>query len=213
MTSTFDDGDVVERRSARLGALLAASDEAPRHIAFPAARVARAARRGVLVRRLAMAAAVALLLAGTLGVPQVRAWVVGSAKALWSHVKRTGTVPVRTAPATAPADSALLGAVTIPVSDAFAIRVMARQAEGTLLVELTSDSVATASVNGASNTAELVVLPGELRIVNDRASQAGYRIRVPERVSRLTVQVGGRPVQVLRPGTADRWTIDVGVPK
>lgn len=208
MTSTFDDAATVERRSARLKVLLTATDEPARVVKFPADQIARAVRRRVLVRRLGMAAAVALLLVGV-GVPPVRAWIVSSARAIWNSV--------RPAPAPAPApvtpaepDAALLGAVTIPVSDVFALRVTSRQTAGAVIIETTSDTVATASVRAAGSAGELVVLPDGLRIVNEPASTANYLVRVPGSVSRITVQVGGAAPRVLKPGPGTRWTVDLG---
>ena len=207
MTSTFDDSATVERRSARLRVLLTATDEPARVVKFPAERVARAERQRVLVRRLGMAAAVALLLVGV-GVPPVRAWIVSSARAIWNSVRPVPAPPAPVRPAEPGA--ALLGAVTIPVSDVFALRVTSRQLAGSVIIETTSDTVATASVRAADKAGELVVLPDGLRIVTEPASTANYLVRVPAGVSRITVQVGNAAPRVLKPGAGTRWTVDLG---
>jgi len=208
MTSTFDDADIVARRSERFTALLAATDEAPRRVAFPSQRVAQATQRGRRVRRLAAAAAVTLVLAGTVGVPPVRAWIVSNAKALWSRISPSPAPVIPVAPAIAVRDTALVGAVSMAAGDLFAVQLASRQAAGTLVIERTDDTLASAAIVGSSN-AELVVLPGGLRIVNAPDATSGYLVRVPRRVSRLTVTIARSPITRVNAGSMDRWTIDL----
>ena len=210
MSSTFDDAAVVARRSARLGALLAATDEAPRRVAFPAEQVARAQARGVMVRRLRIAAVAALFLAAV-GVPPVRAWIVDSARAFWvalGHPMRTEAVTPSVP--SGPPNAAAVGAVSIPVGESFVLRIATRQASGTLTIQVVADSLASATVMGERDAAELVIMPDGLRFVNQPASTAGYVLKVPASVTKLTVQIGREAPRTLRPSADQHWTIDLG---
>lgn len=207
-----DDTNLVNRRAAALSALLAASDAAPRPVAFPADRVARAARHGVQVRRLRIAAATALLLAGA-GVPPVRAWIVDSVRSIWSRVAGAARPVARPDTAVAPAapGAGTMGSVTIPVGDAFTLRVASRQAAGAITIETFEGPSASATVTGERDAAELVVLPDGLRIVNARGGSAGYLLRVPASIGRVTLLIGRETPRVFRPDSAgQRWVVELG---
>jgi len=208
--TAFDDADLVDRRAARLSVRLAAADAPPRAIAFPAERVAAAARRPALVRW-RIAAALALLAAGALGVPPVRAWIAGTARALWSHV--SGRAPARDAAPARRAGAESAGTVTFAApADVFVLRVRARQAAGALMIETTGGSDATASPTGPVGGAELLVLPDGLRIANNPGDTVGYAVRLPGALARVIVQIAGEPPRLLRPsGPGQHWTFDLAV--
>jgi hypothetical protein len=97
-----------------------------------------------------------------------------------------------------------------PPAGRFVLRVAEHQAAGTLTVELTPDSTATASVTGAGEAADLLVLPDGLRIANRGASAAAYLVRLPARLNRIDVQIGRDALRVLRPdGATRRWVLDL----
>jgi hypothetical protein len=208
MTGTFDDA-TLNRRAAKLSALLAAADDRPPSAVFPAERIARAARRGVLVRRVRIAAAAALLLAG-LGVPPVRAWIVGSVRTIWTRVIGPRQPAPRPVPAPAPLPATTLGTVTVGASSGFTLRVATRQAAGDLTILVTDGASVSAAVEGRSDAAELTVFPDGIRIENERATFAGYELRVPLAVSRLVVQVGRESPRVLFPTrVGERWIVSL----
>ena len=198
------DDELVARRGEKLGALLRATDLPLPSIAYPAERIARAARRRTTVRWRA-AAAIAVLAVAAVGVPTVRAWIVRTARALWS-------VAAGPSHAVAPKLAASNGANSVtftPASGAFSLRVARPQAEGSLTVETVADSAAVASVTGGTG-AELLVLPDGLRIVNAAGASSSYVVRVPATVTRIVVTVGAAAPQVLTPsGSGQRWVVDL----
>jgi hypothetical protein len=202
---------VLARRVERLGRTLAAADPASRPIAFPAARIARAAQRRT-IRRWGIAAAITLLIAGAAGVPPVRAWIVGAARTLFSRTTR-GPAAVRPAAApaapVAPLDTA--GAVTFtPPDNVFVLRIAGRQAVGTVTIEAAERASASATVTGDRGSVELLVLPDGLRIVNAQGSRAGYVVRLPGALSRVVLQIGQEAPIVLVPvARAGRWVVDL----
>jgi hypothetical protein len=206
--TTFDDVEVVQRRAGRLSLLLARTDAPPRPLVLPVARIARAERR--LAVRWRIAAAVALLIAGAAGVPPVRAWIADTVRAAWRSVTGRHQAVVPPAPA---APTVTTGAVSFAAPDPLTIRIARRQtAGGTLTIERTDGLSVSAAVTGEANAAELVVGPEGLRIVNRRASTAGYVIRVPAGLSRIVVQVEQeRPRIFGSPAAGDRYVVDLGV--
>ena len=201
-----DQSDLATVRARRLSALLRATDPPLPALAFPAERIARAARRRTVLRWRA-AAAVALLAVAAVGVPPVRAWIVQAARALWAAARPTR--PAAKAPATGSPAGA--GAVTFsPGAGSFVVEVVRPQATGTLTVETTGRPVASAAVSGATGSAELVVLPHGLRIANDSAATASYVVRVPASLGRIAVGIGGAAVRTLVPaGPGERWVLDL----
>jgi anti-sigma factor RsiW len=183
----------LKARSARLSDRLTASD-----LPAPAPALRPARRRRVLADpRWRVAAALVLLLGGTLLVEPVRAWIVDAAGLLWAkatgHSRATPMVP---APAPAPAPGA--GSVTfVPAEPGFTVQVTRRQAEGSLTVETGAGPEASAAIAGGEGPAELVVMPDGLRIVNAAASTRSYHVRVPPSVSRVVIEVGGTVIRVV----------------
>jgi len=198
-----DEPELTDRRAARLGALLRAADPPVPAMAFPEARIARAARRRAVARWRA-AAAVALVAACALGVRPVRAWIVEAARTLWS-----AAAGGRRAAPRPPAAAGTAGRVTFtPTAGSFVVRVARPQDAGTLTVETTAGASASAEVSGG--TAELVVLPDGLAIVNDSGTTGSYVVRVPAAMGRIAVAVGAARPRVLGPaGPGGTWVLDL----
>ena len=200
-----DESDLLIRRARRLSALLREADHPVPQIAFPVERIARAARHRTIVRWRA-AAAIALFAVAVVGVHPVRAWILQAARVLWSAASGAPR------PA-APPVARVAGASTVtfsPPSAVFVLRVAQAQSGGTLTIETTSASSASASAGGGQGSAELVVLPDGLRIVNDPASAVSYVVRLPATVARIEVGVGAAAPQVLlSTGPGGRWVLDL----
>jgi hypothetical protein len=205
-----DDTDLVHRRAERFSALLRATDVPVPPIAYPAERIARAARRRDAVRWRA-AAAIVLVAAGAIGVRPVRAWIVQAAWTLWTTA--VGGAGTAAGAAASPAGSA--GTVSFtPAGGPFVVRVVRPQAGGTLTIETTPGAVASAAVTGGGGV-ELVVLPDGVRIVNDDTSSASFLVRVPARLASVEVSIGGGATRMfaIPAGGAGRWVVDLGVPR
>ncbi len=204
--------DLLRARSARLAELLAAADApAPAFAMRPGAPRRAAAIAGARWRA---AAALALLLGGALAVQPVRAWIVRSAGVLWAAAtgKASRPAPVTVVPAPAPRDSA--GAVAfVPNDPAFTVRVTGRQAGGTLTIEPGEGPEVIAAIAGGSGPAELLVLPDGLEIGTTASSTRSYRVRVPPGVARITVQVAGTTVRVIRAPFAGPAVLDLQRPR
>ncbi len=199
-----DENDLLNRRAQRLGALLRETDPPVPTMAFPAARIARAARRGPVVRW-RVAAAIALLAVASVGVRPVRAWIVQVARVLWAA---TAGAPRTADVHRAPADAGPSTVTFTPAAGSFILRVQASQTGGTLTVEATSGATASAAIAGGG--AELVVLPDGLRIVNDAASTASYTVHLPASLARIEVGVGRAATRVLVPtGPGTRWVLSL----
>ena len=202
-----DQSDLLDRRAQRLSALLRDTDPPVPPIAYPAERVARAARRRTTIRWRA-AAAVALLALAAAGVPPVRAWIVQVVRSVW-----TAAVGAPPAPAVRPAAATKgAGAVTFnPAAGPFTLVVARAQSAGTLTIEITGGVTAGARVEGSGTAAELGVLPNGLRIVNDSGATASYAVRLPPTLTRVEVGIGGAAPRVLGPATPGRrWVLDLG---
>ena len=191
-----DESERLDRRAARLSALLRAADPPVPTVAYPEARIARALRRRTVVRW-RVAAGIAALAACAVGVRPVRAWIVGAARALWGVAARPAARPPT------PAAIAGRGRVTFtPSGSSFVVRVLHPQAAGTLTIRTASGPAASAVVDGDA-AVELVVLPDGLRIVNDSGATASYVVDVPASAGRVGVAVGAgepRPVSLVPGG-------------
>ena len=210
--TAFDDAETVGRRAARLGELLERTDEPARALRFPADRIStRIAQRSAV--RWRAAAVIALLLAGAAGVPPVRAWIVGTVQHAWASV--TGHEAPAAQPSAAPVATPAgnMGGVVFPATDPLIIRLATLQAAGgSVTVEGTDAKAVSVSITGEPNAAELLVTPDGVRIVNRRASAAGYVVRVPASVGRVLVKVADQPARSFdAPEPGHRFTVDVGV--
>jgi anti-sigma factor RsiW len=195
----------LRRRSLNLGILLSRGDFAvPPLPSAPAAPVvvdelaARRAARRMPARPWLQAAAVAMLLvsAGLFAAP-VRGWVRG--------LLAGGGAPVAERPATPPpaptAEAPLAGARIqfTPQGAELSVEVSHAQAGGALVLEAAPGTTASAEVRSPAGTApaELLVLPSALRIANDPASVAEYRVTVPPSVRRVRLRIGTAPPMIV----------------
>lgn len=182
----------LRRRSLNLGILLSRGDFAvPPLPAAPVDELAarRTARRAPM-RPWLQAAAVAMLLvsAGLFAAP-VRGWVRGLLGGAAPVAERPPTPPP------APTAGAPLAGARIqftPQGAELSVEVSHPQAGGALLLEAGTGTTASAEVRALAGTApaELLVLPSALRIANDPASVAEYRVTIPPSVRRVRVRIG-----------------------
>jgi hypothetical protein len=205
----------LRRRSDRLSALLRATDVPPvdaERIRPPfdqlgVARM-RARRRAarLWMRPGVRAAAGLVLLAGVAAAsPAARTWVLERVARL-----RTAPAPAPVAgPPTSQAPRTSVGATVFfapPPGGELAVRFDERQAVGSLELMSGDDDRASAQVTARAGTEALLVLPGELRVRNGRASTADYRLTLPASVRRVRIHVGpgASPVVVDLPPGARR---------
>jgi hypothetical protein len=187
--------EAVDRRAAKLSALLRATDVPAPPMAFPAERIAHARRRTRLQWQLAAAAALLVLVAGT--VRPVRAWIAETARHFF--LGSPGTA----APASAPADSASAPVMPVPSNvvtftpraGSFIVEIAVRQQGGTLVLAPVGGIEASAAIMGDAADAELLVRPDGVRIGNRASAQADYVVRVPPSVARVTVRIGREPAR------------------
>lgn len=197
MTESAEDPGTA-RRAERLGALLRDADDAPRSVAFPAARIARA-RRQRRVARWRMAAVVALLLAPLLHQP-VRAWVVERLQGAW-RVLAGETAAGPAAPAiTAPAPASPSSVSFTPAAGPFTLRVAVRQAAGALTIRFVDGATARAQVlDGGAG--EWLVRPDGVELHNAATATAGVLVEVPRQSPNVALVIGGRAIAVARDTT------------
>jgi len=154
----------------------------------------------------ALQAAAVLLLASVgvaaAGVPPVRAWL----SARWTDVR--GLVSPRPTPDTETRSTTTVRFV--PATATFTIELVARQDTGVLTIDISPDSVASATVSPGMGSEELVVLPAGLRVVNRPDDRASYEVRLTPSVTEIRVRIGGEPERELVPTAAVRlWKIDL----
>ncbi len=208
--TAFDDATLVQRRSARLGALLAQTDAPIPALSLPAHLVLRP--RPVWVPW-QLAAALVLLIGGAAGVPPVRAWIVGAARSVWVHIAgEPAVVPATDSARASKPQPTSAGAVSFVSDDPLTIRISSRQSPGgTLILEAAAGNQVTASLVGRSDAAELLVGPDLLRIMNRQSSAATYLIGVPASISRVMVQVARERPLVVVMADSGRTTVNLGV--
>ena len=172
----------IVRRGQRLSALLRQSDLP---VPVAALRVTLARRRQGLPVQWKVAAALALALAGAVAVPQVRAWIVDVARAVWGPRPATPQI----------------GAVSfVPEGTVLTIRTPAR-AGGRLMLEVVVGDRVSAVGAGGRPLPGLTVLPDEVRIGDAGDSAAVYTVRIPARLLSVRVIVGNATAQVFRPSS------------
>lgn len=187
------DEDALDRRAAKLSALLRATDPPVPVIDYPAGRIAAARERRSL-RRWRMAAAIAVLIAGASLVRPVRAWIVEAARSLFVAGTGRAAPPATPAPQPAAAVSVPTNAVTFtPRPGVFVLEVATRQAAGVLRIERADGPDASAALVGDPGDAELLVRPDGLRIGNRGTAGADYIVRVPAAVTRVLLRIGREP--------------------
>lgn len=204
----------IRRRSARLGELLRSSDwEAPpAPVAVPVTapevsrdELARRRARRERERRTApapwlrAAAIVAVLLGVGIVATPLRAVVADWLETQWERIVAPGGREAPAAePSAAPAEPAPGSRVQfVPQGSVFTLEVAARQAGGAVELARSDARQAVAEQVGGGTPADLLVLPSGVRIENDPASSASYRVVVPEHVRTVRVRVGDAPAMVL----------------
>jgi anti-sigma factor RsiW len=150
------------------------------------------------------AAAVLLLVSvgvAAASVPPVRAWL----SARWADLR--GIVAPRATPG--PESRGATTVRFVPTAGAFTIELVARQDTGVLTIDVSADTLASATVTPSLRGEDLIVLPGGLRIVNRPSDRASYEVRLPRGVTEVRIQVADAPERrVRRPvGGAAPWTI------
>lgn len=181
--------------SAALGALGESIPVDPVARARALAAVQRAARQPTAPRHSTgwarrAAAALAILVAGSLAVSPLRAWVLDR----WTSETTAPAAPTRL-PTLSPAVVAHVGPRILfePASGAFEIAVQHAQVDGELKLETRDVARASAQVtNGGSES--VLVLPSGLRIENGASSAASYSVVLPAGLQSVRVTVGGKTV-------------------
>jgi hypothetical protein len=144
---------------------------------------------------IAAAATLVVLASAAAATLPVRAWIM----------RHLSPEPTTSTPVTPPVTtSALVGvkagiiASFAPTDTSLVIRFDRRQSSGALDLSVTgTDRISAQAIDGAA-AEELVVLPGELRVVNAATSVANYRVTIPLSVRAVRVVVGTTEVAVLR---------------
>jgi hypothetical protein len=160
----------------------------------PLSLVAPRRRAWLLSFPMVAAASLVVLASAAAATPPVREWVLRQ-----FAPDAPVTPPPTTTPATTPATSgAGIVASFAPTDTMFVIRVDRRQAVGAVELSVTAGDRISAQAFGGTAAEELVVLPGQLRVVNTAASVADYRVQVPASVRIVRVFIGDREVAVVR---------------
>jgi hypothetical protein len=206
-------------RRDRLGALLARADfpvpasAAPRPgvVRLPLARPApvRPADR----RWLRAAAAVLFLVAAAAMATPARAWIAEWLGERWAALTQGTPEPDRPTPAPAPAPTVPVQTPSsarvrfVPAGSELLVDVAHRQAAGAITLVAVDGEAAGAEVLG-TDAVDLLVVPAGVRIRNESATSAGYRVTVPPGVRRVRLRVGGA-VRVVARGEigAGGWTM------
>ena len=156
--------------------------------------------------RLGAFRAAAVLLAVSVGVaaasaPPVRAWL----SARWAGLR--AIVAPRATPGTE--GRGITTVRFVPTNSTFAIELVARQDTGVLTIDVSGDTLASATVSPPPGMGgeELVVLPEGLRIVNRPGDRASYEVRLPRTVTEVRIRIADAPESRLVP--ARPWTIQL----
>lgn len=156
-----------------------------------------------------IAAGIVLLLVSVSLFEPVRAWMVESARTLFSVL----------APAEEPTDPGMEREVGtsrvsfIPVETEFLVSVQAFQVSGRLTVVVVEGPRAFGEILGEGAGIDLLVLPGGIEVRNGPGSVAGYTVGVPRSLQRVHVRVGGRDLGIHALGgteVGDSWSFELG---
>jgi anti-sigma factor RsiW len=158
--------------------------------------------------RAARIAAAIVLVAGAAWASPAREWVVRRL----APVEPSSDAPKAARPA-APAP-AVAGMVVrfAPVGDELVVRLAARPDDGMLEVQAASGDQVSARITRGGANEEMLVLPGELRILNSAQSTADYRVSVPSGVARVRIVVAGEERRVIPIVPTTHATITLGRP-
>jgi hypothetical protein len=199
---------VLERRTRRVRDALAAGDPPARSLTLSPDVLSRLAARKP-PRYWRIAAAFSVLMAGSLVVPPVRAWIAQRAGALLELASPRRAEPPAPPLARVPLDTA--GRLSFaPTGARLIVDVAHHQAAGALVIATVADTAISALVVGEREGTELTVLPGGLKIANVPGATTSYLVEVPLDLTEVAVVVArGRPV-TLRPQRAgERWRVEL----
>lgn len=199
---------VIERKSARLDLLLAATRPEVPHLPTP--RPARWPRSGLIAAGIAL-----VVLVGTLvTVRPVRAWLVERTLALWTAVRGPDQELPPSAPESAeavPVRPTTAAVEFVPTGDTFTVRFASRQQLGELVLVTGPVTRATALVVDGTERESVLVVPDGILVRNAAASRASYRITVPAAIDSVRIQVADELLASFAPGGADSsWTVTFG---
>jgi hypothetical protein len=220
----------LRRRTSNLSALLA-EVELPDDFVYPRMPERPATVHPLLPQRggwmrsgWARAAAVVLLVALPFaGVAPLRAWAMDRLGAAWSEVRglfggdsdapapTPQPAPAPAAPA-APAETAGSTLFFTPSGARFALTIGSAQAGGSLTIGRAEGSEGTVEVTGGTSETP-VVSESSVRIENEAASTASYRVLLPPSVRTLTVRIGSASAVTLDAAVlAAGRTMDLSAP-
>lgn len=193
---------VLRRRSGAISALLAEADvEVPATLRDAGPRVARmAAASAARHRRVAWmrAASIAALVvaAGVLAGP-ARAWVTNWVAEVWPGILAGRRQPA--AEAGAPPEPVEVGARVRfrPIGAELSIELASAQDAGRLELRVGADPTTLVEVLGDGAEAELLVLPGGVRVLNSPGESASYRVTVPATVRTVRIFVRDSTVAIV----------------
>ncbi len=141
-----------------------------------------------------LVAMAALVLSATLGGAQEAPSPQLPRGTITGEVVDAATIqPPRAAPRAEQAPRGAMGAIVWfepPDGSELVVRFDERPAAGSVELARGTDDRAAAQVIARAGSEVLVVLPGELRVRNSRASTADYRVTVPPSVRRIRLHVG-----------------------
>lgn len=168
-------------------------------------------RRQVSLPRI-LAVAASILLAVTVYLTPLRAWVVERAQQVWNAGVETDN-PSAPPPQRDTAAQPATGSVSfVPANGVFALELSSRQKVGTLTVSIGSSDMATATISGDQLEESFLVLPDRLRIVNSAVSTTTYAVVLPATVGRIDVFVANEDAIMLQPSkTQQEWIVPVQV--
>jgi len=84
------------------------------------------------------------------------------------------------------------------------VRFAVRPSRGALELRATNDARVSAQISARAGGEEMLVLPGELRVVNSSASVADYLVTVPAHVTTVRVVIGDGPARMVRLGSRQK---------
>lgn len=110
-----------------------------------------------------------------------------------------GNTEIVQAPRPAPARAAGTSALYrfAPADEELIIEFAAMEAAGVLLVRRTSDTSAQFEVTPGATSLPVLILPTTVRVTNEAAGSATYRLLIPDDVQRVTVRAGPRTIATL----------------
>ena len=191
---------MLRQHSSRISSLIA-EIELPADFRLPAAPQVRPVRPWWTQQRWQRAAAVLLIIGSLAAVPPVRAWAIGwvakQIAALTGGSRRDAAPIAPPVAQNAPPANAIDSGATLwfdAEGAELAVEIVSPQASGTLTFSpSTRPMTGVEVVNGAGETP--LVREHGVRLINNSASTASYRLAVPATVLQIRVRIGDRPWQ------------------